>query len=126
MEARSYEQIIVFDPTLSEPVLKEEIGKWKSLLEEKHKAQDVVVDIWGKRELSYTVRKHKAGAFVRFVYSTNNHDVPGDLASLLRISERVIKFQSHRIGLPARKFKGNPRHVSDSSDDDLMDEETED
>jgi ribosomal protein S6 len=121
---RSYELIVVFDPTLTESVVKDEVKKWRDFIAERD-GTDISIEEWGKKELSFSLKKHKAGAFVVIRYSTVRHSLVNDLAAVLRISEPVIKFQSHRINLPLRKFQGNPKRdgiKQDSSEfDSLLD-----
>ena len=44
------------------------------------------------------------------------------LTALLRINEKVLKFQNHRINDRVRKFKGNPKRKpsSDLDGDDFI------
>ena len=106
VENRKYETIAVFSPSFGEAQLQEEIAKLKVIIEAKG-GKEILVDNWGKKEIAYTVKKNKFGHFICFKYSTENINTISDIASLLRISETVIKFQSHRVNLPSRKYKGN-------------------
>lgn len=121
---RKYESIIVFNPELPEAQLKQEIKKVETLLEN-NGAKNVVVDIWGKRDLAYKVRKQSAGRFVSFVFEAENHEAPNALTAILRISDTVIKFQIYRTADRVRKFKGNPKRAQRGAFDDEFSESME-
>lgn len=105
---RSYESIIVFAPDQSDAQIKQEVKRYEGILEGKG-ATNVVIDNWGRRDLAYVVKKHKHGKFVSIKFETADHSAVDGLTSLLRISDPVIKFQSHRTNEKVRKFRGNPK-----------------
>ena len=118
---RKYESVIVFRPDLAEDRVKQELKRFQDILQSKG-AEEVKVDTWGKREIAYPVRKYKQGRFVSLDYQTNDYSAVSALTSILRISEDVIKFQSHKVKEKVRKFKGNPRRaVNIDVDDDYSD-----
>ena len=107
---RKYESIVVFAPTLGEARLKEETTKIENLIQAQQ-GQNLKVDSWGKKEIAYPVEKHKFGHYRCFCFETDNHAIIDVLQGQLRISDSVIKFQTHRLNEKVRKFKGNPRRV---------------
>jgi small subunit ribosomal protein S6 len=111
MEVRRYESVVVFNPRLSDAQLKEEIKKVESILQSNN-AQITGVDAWGKKEMAYEFNKQRAGVFVAFNYESANHEAPNALQSILRITDSVHKFQTHLINSKPRKFKGNPRRLT--------------
>ena len=111
MEVRRYESVVVFNPRLSDTQLKDEIKKFEGILTS-NKATVTGVDQWGKKEMSYAFQKQRFGFFVTFNYETANHDAPNALQSILRISDSVHKFQTHVIKTKTRKFKGNPKRLT--------------
>ncbi len=111
MEVRRYESVVVFNPKLNDAQVKEEIKKVEGILTS-NKATITGVDQWGKKELSFSFKKQKFGVFVTFSYETSNHDAPSELQSILRISDSVHKFQTHLINTKPRKFKGNPKRLT--------------
>ncbi|MBN8548899.1 MAG: 30S ribosomal protein S6 [Deltaproteobacteria bacterium] len=114
---RKYETIVVFNPSLAEAAVKDEVKKFEKLLDSR-KAQNVKVDVWGRKQIAYSVKKNSFGNFVCFTYECDDHAIASDVSSQLRISDPVIKFQSHRINEKVRKFKGNPKRKPGSSGDD--------
>jgi ribosomal protein S6 len=111
MEVRRYESVVVFNPRLNDSQLKDEIKKVETILTS-NKATISGVDQWGKKEMSFAFQKQKFGVFVSFNYESANHDAPNALQSILRITDSVHKFQTHLIRTKTRKFKGNPKRLT--------------
>jgi small subunit ribosomal protein S6 len=111
MEVRRYESVVVFNPRLSDAQIKEEIKKVESILQSNN-AQVTGVDTWGKKDMAFEFNKQRSGVFVAFNYESANHEAPNALQSILRITDSVHKFQTHLINTKPRKFKGNPRRLT--------------
>lgn len=128
MEARRYETVILFDPMLSEPELKGELGKVQALIEQNSGLVSQVTP-WGKKELGSPVRKHKYASFVLYNYSSTEPELVDRLSKNLTLNERVLRFHTVRDFGKNRKYKGNPRALAKaqaegySSDDDDTDTE---
>jgi small subunit ribosomal protein S6 len=120
MDVRKYESIVVFNPKLNDSQLKEEIKKVEGILTNQD-AKMIGVDTWGKKEVSYLVKKERFGHYVVFNYESANHQAPNELTTVLRITENVQKFQTHVINSKVRKFRGNPKRAGqrDSDSDDF-------
>jgi small subunit ribosomal protein S6 len=114
---RKYETIVVFNPSLAEAAVKDEMKKFEKLLDSK-KATNVKTDVWGRKQIAYAVDKNSFGTFVCFTYECDDHGIARDVTNQLRISDPVIKFQSHRVNEKVRKFKGNPKRKPGSGMDD--------
>lgn len=110
---RKYEAVVVFDPNLSEGDVKEESKKVQTLLET-HKAHNVQSNFWGKKEIAYLVGKHRWGNFVAFNFQSESPETVSSVSNILRITDNVLKFQTHRINERARKFKGNPKKLANA------------
>lgn len=111
MEVRRYESVVIFNPRLSDAQIKEEIKKIETLLKT-NKADIKSVDTWGKKEAAFEFNKQRMGYYVAFNYESANHEAPSELQSILRITDSVHKFQTHLIKTKTRKFKGNPRRLT--------------
>ena len=109
---RKYETVVVFDPDFSESRLKDEIHRVQTLIDNSQ-GQEVQVSNWGKKEIAYLAGKGRFGHYVAFNFSSGHADIIKDLAFNLRIMEGVLKFQSHRINERVRKFKGNPKYLTE-------------
>ncbi len=116
---RTYETLVIFNPDLSESGIKSEIEKVHNLITAKQ-GKDIKLENEGKKSLAYVVRKQKFGYFVTFTYASDNSDIIDEVTHILRITDSIIKFQSHRTNLPKRKFKGNLKRAQkgDAFDDD--------
>lgn len=111
MEVRRYESVVIFNPRLNDAQIKEEIKKIETLLKS-NKAEVTSVDTWGKKEAAFEFNKQRMGYYVAFNYESANHEAPNELQSILRITDSVHKFQTHLIRTKTRKFKGNPRRLT--------------
>ena len=118
--ARSYETIVVFRPDIGDAQVKDEQKKIENLITS-NGAKSVVLDVWGKKDIAYTVKKFKSGSFVCYKYESDVSDTVKNVTSVLRITDSVIKFQTHVTNLKTRKFKGNPQRPVSSDGDDFMD-----
>lgn len=108
---RKYETVVVFDPSLGEAELKEEIKKTQTLLEN-NGAAEIDVDSWGKKEIAYLVGKTRYGHYVALNYRSASSETVAGVEGILRITDAVLKFQTHRINERKRKFKGNPKKLA--------------
>ena len=119
--ARKYETIVVFKPDLTETQIKDEEKKLEGILKTAG-ATTVATESWGRKDIAYLVRKNKSGTFVRFNYESKRSDTVEEFTGTLRITDSVIKFQTHRHADKVRKFKGNPkRPVGSDQGFDYMD-----
>jgi small subunit ribosomal protein S6 len=87
---RKYELAIVLDPDLKAEEkeklveeIKAEIGKLKGKLGK--------VDEWGKRDLSYPIKKAKEGVFVLFNLELPQEG-PAEIGKKLRLKEKVLRY----------------------------------
>lgn len=118
---RKYESIAIFNPTLSEAAIKDEIKKFEKFLET-NSAKNIQVDNWGRKQIAYAVEKQSYGTFVCFKFESENHEIVNQLNAIFRITDNVIKYQSHKIIEKVRKFKGNPKRKTPiHSDEDFGD-----
>lgn len=119
---RKYETVVVFDGGLGESQVKDQVKKIEDAIKSQG-ATSVDVDKWGKKQIGPRGIKPKFGNYVCFNYSTPKYGVVESVGSLLRITDSVLKFQSHRIPDHVRKFKGNPKRKEQvlSVDEDFGD-----
>ncbi len=113
---RKYESIIIFDPKLSDARVKEACDKVTKFVED-NGGSDLVTDTWGKRELPYPMKKCSIGNYFVFYFESDNADLVNELQAQLRITEGVLKFQSHRIHDRVRKFRGSTSENTESTEE---------
>lgn len=114
--SRQYESVIIFNSRLNDAQIKDEIKRFEGILTQ-NSGKNIAVDNWGRKEIAYSVKKSKQGVFVVFKYESENHEIPNQLSSLLRISDSVQKYQTHLLKTKTRKVKVNPKRVARSDED---------
>ena len=117
---RKYETVMVHNPNLGEAQVKDEAAKVQKLLET-NGAQEISNSIWGKKEIAYPMKKNKFGTFISFNYRAPSEGCVDTLTNVLRISEPVLKFQTHKINERVRKFRGNPKRKAPAGGDEFSD-----
>lgn len=92
LRTREYETIYLMRPD----VTKEAAGKIAARIDEvvkKEQGQLTLVETWGRRQLSYTVRRCKRAVYVYFKY-LGGSGLVAELERNLRMMDDVIKFQT--------------------------------
>jgi small subunit ribosomal protein S6 len=91
---RSYETLVIFDAQLEDEPIEQEISRVEQLIAS-HKGEIVNTERWGRRKLSYGMKRRQQGyyALIRF----NAHEaVPQELDRVFKLNERVLR---HLIAL---------------------------
>lgn len=104
---RKYETVVLFDPMLPDAQLKAEVQKVQQLIEA-NAGKIEKVNQWGKKEIGHPIKNHKYAAFVCYDFTSTEGSTIEKVASTLRMNESVLRFQTVRNYLSARKYKGNP------------------
>lgn len=117
MQTTKYETIVVFNPELGEAKIREEQKRVEGLI--KNEGGDkIAVDDWGKKELPFLVKKQRYGYFVCINFESSKASTVAGVTSTLRITDSVLRFQTHRINERPRKFQGNrKRRVTAGADE---------
>ena len=118
---KSYETVVLISADGGETQIKEDIKKIEGILSSKG-AKSVSVDRWGTKVLGYRMKGKTVAHYAAFKFESENTQLPNDVAGVLRITDSVLKFQTHALGLPKRKFKGRLRpnsNVSGAEIDDI-------
>ena len=87
---RRYECLYIIDAELEEEATQAVIDKYAQLLE-KHGCEEVSIDAWGKRRLTYEIRKKREGFYVLMEYN-GPADFVSELERLMGIDENVMKY----------------------------------
>ncbi len=110
---RRYETIFITHPELPEEELSELQQKISSILGA-YKGDLIKLDDWGTKKLTYEIRKNTRGHFFMMDYLAST-DLIRELERNLRLSDRVLRFQTVRIAdevtpeaLKALKEGGGP------------------
>lgn len=104
---RHYESVIVFDAKLTDEAVGAEADKVEALIKQLG-AEQVEKELWGRREIAWEARRKKTnkGVYVCFYYGADNSELVDSMNSSLRINDNVLLFQTHRLDVKTRKFKG--------------------
>jgi small subunit ribosomal protein S6 len=87
-----YETLCILHPELPDARVKE-LSAWMQKVLEGAKSTTVHVDVWGMRDLTYTLRKQRRGYYVRLEYEAPPAAVK-ELERNLRINEHVMRYLS--------------------------------
>jgi len=93
---RRYETIFITHPELSEEELSELQQKVNSILTA-YKGDLIKLDDWGTKKLTYEIRNNSSGHFFLLDY-LGGTDLIRELERNLRLHDRVLRFQTVRIG----------------------------
>lgn len=87
---RNYEMMYILRPDLGEEQVQEVSTKYKTMLQEAG-AEDLQVQIRGKRHLAYPIQNFNDGIYIQLNYSANGAQVK-PLERDMRFSEDVIRY----------------------------------
>jgi len=87
--SEKYELVVIFNTKQGEEKTKEEIAKFKSLIEENGTL--ITLDEWGKRKLAYEINDELDGYYVLFNFESKP-DFPVEIERRLNIAEGVLRF----------------------------------
>lgn len=93
---RDYEVAFIAQPDLDESSLNTLIEKAKGWISAAG-GQIVKVDIWGRRRLSYRIRKQAEGLYV-FITAQMAPTATHEVERSLRFTEQILRFQIVRAG----------------------------
>jgi small subunit ribosomal protein S6 len=100
--ARRYETVYIFDPALEEPAITERLDRFHALLTKDGKGTITNLAQWGKRALSYPIKKKDAGYYVVAQFETAADLLP-EYERAVKLDEGVIRFLVVvSEGLPAK------------------------
>ncbi len=94
-ELRSYENMIILHPELSDEEREQFLEKVKSTVE---KNQGVIEELkdWNRRKLAYPIQDYREGHYHIVYFSGNNH-VLEELERFYRVSDEVLRFLFIRL-----------------------------
>lgn len=102
---RPYEVMIIFDPTLEDDALRAELDRSSELIRSRGGAPGRV-ERWGKRRLSYEIRRQREGNYV-VLQAEAEPSTMADLDRSLTLTDgvlrhKVVHLPEKAIGKPAR------------------------
>ncbi len=86
---RKYELALIFDPSLDEKGIDEELSKITSLIEKQDsKVEDI--DKWGMKKLAYPINKQENGYYI-FMYFQGDDELLEELNRVSNINDRLLR-----------------------------------
>jgi len=86
---KEYELAVIFDATLEEEKIDQEIAKLTTLLE-KEKCEIARIDKWGVKKLAYPIKKQDNG-FYAIIYFNGTSDIIPELDRINKINDLVLR-----------------------------------
>jgi small subunit ribosomal protein S6 len=117
--------MIVFDGTLSDDVLQREQKQIEEFISKDAKMERV--DVWGKRSLTYTIKKKKTGYYCLFLYEGEG-DIATAIDKHVKLNESVLRYMTvvrnvkndiARAAVAVRKERPVPESDRDDDIDDM-------
>lgn len=92
----TYENIVIFDPSLNEESLEQAISGVTGLISQ-NKGEVLKVDKWGLKKLAYELNKRKQGIYVLFLFRAPSEFIK-KLEEYYRLQDNVVKFMVIKLG----------------------------
>ncbi len=83
-----YEVVYIFDSALEEPAVSEKLARFHALLGE---GTQVQVNHWGKRTLTYRLKRHDTGYYVVAQFEAPGSVLP-EFERAIKLEESVLRF----------------------------------
>ena len=93
--SNSYEMMYILRPDLSEDQVGESVGKYQDFLAERG-AENLEVQLKGKRRLAYPVGKYLDGIYVQMNYNADGSQI-APLERMMRLSEDAIRYLTIKL-----------------------------
>lgn len=93
--SNNYEMMYILRPDSSEDQVGESINKYKNYLSE-HGADQIEIQVRGKRRLAYPVGRYQDGIYVQMNYQADGTQI-SPLERMMRLSEDVIRYLSLKL-----------------------------
>jgi small subunit ribosomal protein S6 len=88
---RDYEVVYIFDSTVGDERINEKLDRWHKVALGGDGGEVTAVDHWGKRQLSYPIRKRTSGYYVVAQMRTDGAALP-EFERLLKLDEELLRY----------------------------------
>jgi small subunit ribosomal protein S6 len=106
-----YENIVILNAALSDEEADTAVTKIKDLVTGQG-GEVLKVDVWGRKKLSYEIKKQKKGFYVLFCYKAPSQTIK-KLEELFKVTDSVLKYMVLKLG--AKQIK-NLEKIEPSSE----------
>jgi small subunit ribosomal protein S6 len=87
---RQYEAVYIFDSALEETAINERLARFHALLQQPD-GEAPKVDHWGKRSLSYPIKKRETGYYVVAKFEATAQSLP-EFERAVKLDDGVLRF----------------------------------
>ena len=87
----NYEVVYIFDTSVAEDGVQEKLTRYHDLLIAGGKGEITATDVWGRRQLTYPIKKKNAGNYVVVQFSAPQDALP-EYERLLKLDEDLLRY----------------------------------
>lgn len=88
---KNYEVVYIFDTAVAEDQVQEKLNRYHDLLTRDGEGQITATDVWGRRQLTYPIKKKNAGTYVIVQFSAAQDALP-EYERLLKLDEELLRY----------------------------------
>ena len=88
---RRYETVYIFDSALDEPAINDKLSRFHTLLTKEGKGTITNVSHWGKRTMTYKIKKKEVGYYVVAEFSAAGELLP-EYERAVKLDEGVLRY----------------------------------
>jgi small subunit ribosomal protein S6 len=122
---QDYEVVYIFDTQVPEDRIGEKLDRFHGILTANGAGEIKAVDHWGRRQLSYPLRKRHSGYYVIAQFRSAPDPLP-EFERLLKLDEDLLRYlvvvNEGEPTAPMSVATREPRREEDSEDDEEDDE----
>jgi len=86
----NYEVVYIYDPALSEDQINERLSRYHRVLTEQGKGEITAKDHWGRRQLTFPIKKKQSGHYVVVQFRADSEALP-EFERLLKLDEELLR-----------------------------------
>lgn len=87
----NYEVVYIFDTAVAEDQITEKLTRFHELLTNTGEGSITATDVWGRRQLTYPIKKKNAGTYVIVQFSAPQVALP-EFERLLKLDEDLLRY----------------------------------
>ena len=87
---RSYENILIFNPTIEEDAVEEELKEIENTIKQTS-GEVLSIDKWGKKKLAYPIKKKDTGYYVLLNLKLE-HKTLGDIELGYKLNQNILRY----------------------------------
>src|SRR6185295_10464215 len=90
---RRYETVYIFDSSLDEPAINDKLSRFHTLLTKEGKGTITNVSHWGKRTMTYKIKKKEVGYYVVAEFQAAGDLLP-EYERAVKLDEGVLRYMT--------------------------------